>query len=48
MAPEARDMLDAAVAGWKEFNKNRERPPEDPAYSAFYWLFRYSGIIRYE
>lgn len=45
MAPEARELLDRAMAAWAEFDAQRDPKPRDPVYAFAYWLFRWSGLI---
>jgi hypothetical protein len=47
MSVDAREALDEAVAIWKKDHLGWDiHTPESP-YGVLYWLFRYSGMIRY-
>ena len=51
--PEARELLDEAWAKWQAFYATtpdtlKPETIERAVYRAFYWLFRYSGVIRYD
>jgi hypothetical protein len=45
MDAEARNLLDLAVQKWRKANGESEYLKDYDPYSAFYWLFRYSGLV---
>lgn len=48
MRPDARDLLDRAVAAYKEQRKADPVDVEQSVYQTLYWLFRWSGVIEYD
>lgn len=49
MTPEARDLLDKIMEGWKKHEKalKEQFPKHKPTFYQFaYWLVRFSGLIR--